>query len=107
MTTAIAVSMPNDTYLQRLRVLGAWWRLGSSALNPELLIEPVEDGAFREGYAPCDAPAPVNEPPGPSKWSHPRSALRPAEGIDPSSVPPSTARLPPPNRRGGRSQGFP
>jgi len=26
----IAVRMPNDVYLQRLRVLGAWWRLGSS-----------------------------------------------------------------------------
>jgi hypothetical protein len=38
-------------------VLGAWWRLGSSCLNPELLIEYVEDGAFREGYTPCDAPA--------------------------------------------------
>ncbi len=31
MTAAIAVSMPNELYLQRLRVLGAWWRLGSSA----------------------------------------------------------------------------
>ena len=49
MTTTIAVSMPNDLYLQRLRVLGAWWRLGSSALNPELLIERVEYGAVREG----------------------------------------------------------
>ncbi len=57
MTSTIAVSMPNDVYLQRPRVLGAWWRLGSSALNPELLIEHVEDGAFREGYTPCDAPA--------------------------------------------------
>ncbi len=57
MTSTIAVSMPNDVYLQRLRVLGAWWRLGSSALNPELLIEQVDDGAFRERYTPCDAPA--------------------------------------------------
>ncbi len=28
-----------DRYLQQLRVLGAWWRLGSSALKPQLLIE--------------------------------------------------------------------
>jgi len=49
MTATIAVSMPNELYLQRLRVLGAWWRLGSSALNPELLIERVEYGAVREG----------------------------------------------------------
>ena len=56
MTTTIAVSMPNDLYLQRLRVLGAWWRLGSSALNPDLLIEHLEYGAVREGYAPCDVP---------------------------------------------------
>ncbi len=49
MTAAIAVSVPNEVYLQRLRVLGAWWRLGSSALNPELLIEHVEYGAAREG----------------------------------------------------------
>jgi len=46
MTATIAVRMPNDVYLQRLRVLGAWWRLGSSALNPDLLIEHVEYGAF-------------------------------------------------------------
>ena len=57
MTTTIAVSMPNDLYLQRLRVLGAWWRLGSSALNPELLIEHVAYRAPREGYTPCDVPA--------------------------------------------------
>jgi len=49
MTTTIAVSMPNDAYLQRLRVLGAWWRLGSSALNPDLLIERVEATAFPGG----------------------------------------------------------
>jgi len=49
MTTTIAVSMPNDAYLQRLRVLGAWWRLGSSALNPDLLIEQVEARVFPGG----------------------------------------------------------
>ena len=56
MTSTIAVSMPNDVYLQRLRVLGAWWRLGSSALNPDLLIEHVEYEAVRDGYTPCDMP---------------------------------------------------
>ena len=57
MTATIAVSMPNELYLQRLRVLGAWWRLGSSALTPELLIEHVAYGAPREAYTPCDVPA--------------------------------------------------
>src|SRR6266849_7015751 len=47
MTATIAVRMPNDVYLQRLRLLGAWWRLGSSALNPDLHMEHVEDGAGR------------------------------------------------------------
>ncbi len=47
MTATIAVRMPNDVYLQRLRLLGVWWRLGSSALNPDLLMEHVEDGAGR------------------------------------------------------------
>jgi len=45
----IAVNMPNDAYLERLRVLGAWWRLGSSALNPDLLIERVEARVFPGG----------------------------------------------------------
>jgi len=61
MTTTIAVSMPKDAYLQTLRVLGAWWRLGSSALNPDLLIERAEARAFRGAHAPCDAPTPVDE----------------------------------------------
>ena len=30
-----------DRYLQRLRALGAWWRLGSSGLEPKLLVEPM------------------------------------------------------------------
>ncbi len=55
MTATIAVRMPNDVYLQRLRVLGAWWRLGSSALDPDFLIEHVEY-EVRDGYAPCDVP---------------------------------------------------
>jgi len=53
MTATIAVSMANDVNLQRLRVLGAWWRLGSSILGPELPIEHVEYGAAREGHRPC------------------------------------------------------
>ena len=48
----IAVNMPNDAYLERLRVLGAWWRLGSSALNPDLLIERVEARAFPDEKSP-------------------------------------------------------
>jgi hypothetical protein len=32
-------TMPADRELQQLRVLGAWWRLGSSALEPRLLVD--------------------------------------------------------------------
>jgi hypothetical protein len=32
-------TLPEAAYFQRLRVLGAWWRLGSSALEPRLLAE--------------------------------------------------------------------
>ena len=32
------VSGPEQWYLLQLRVLGAWWRLGSSALEPYLLL---------------------------------------------------------------------
>ena len=39
MTDTIALSIPAHVYLQRLRALGAWWRLGSSALDPDLLIQ--------------------------------------------------------------------
>ncbi len=35
---AVAVSLSEDGYLERLRVLGAWWCLGSSALDPRLLL---------------------------------------------------------------------
>jgi len=35
----LALSLTNDLYLRRLRVLGAWWCLGSSSVEPELLIE--------------------------------------------------------------------
>ena len=33
------VSGPEQWYLLRLRVLGAWWCLGSSALKPHLLLQ--------------------------------------------------------------------
>ena len=33
------VSGPEQWYLLQLRVLGAWWRLGSSALEPYLLLQ--------------------------------------------------------------------
>jgi len=35
----LALSLTNDLYLRRLGVLGAWWCLGSSSVEPELLIE--------------------------------------------------------------------
>jgi hypothetical protein len=34
----ITLQMPLDPYLQRLRALGAWWSLGSSALEPLVLM---------------------------------------------------------------------
>ena len=37
-TATISVSMPEDTYLHRLRALAAWWSLGSSALEPRVLM---------------------------------------------------------------------
>jgi hypothetical protein len=39
--------IPADRYFQQLRALGAWWRLGSSALQPHLLLAsiPPEDAA--------------------------------------------------------------
>jgi len=33
------VNVSDDTYLRELRVLGAWWSLGSSALDPRLLTQ--------------------------------------------------------------------
>ena len=40
------MNMTDEKYLRELRVLGAWWRLGSSALDPRLLLslaEPHQD----------------------------------------------------------------
>ena len=39
MTNATSVTITAYVYLQRLRALGAWWKLGSSALDPGLLIQ--------------------------------------------------------------------
>lgn len=38
MTATITVSLAQDPYLRRLRALAAWWSLGSSALEPHLLM---------------------------------------------------------------------
>jgi len=35
--TTITLSVPEPTYLRCLRVLGAWWCLGSSTLQPQVL----------------------------------------------------------------------
>jgi len=42
------MSGPEQWYLLQLRVLGAWWCLGSSALEPYLLLQysPAPPGAF-------------------------------------------------------------
>lgn len=49
-TATIIVRMPRDPYVRRLRLLGAWWSLGSSALEPLLLIRyaPVALSRVRE-----------------------------------------------------------
>jgi hypothetical protein len=38
MTGAITLSFPDHGYLRQLRVLGAWWCLGSSLVDPVLLL---------------------------------------------------------------------
>jgi|GEM_PF-3930219 hypothetical protein len=49
-TPAVTVSLPDELYLRRLRALGAWWCLGSSALDPWLLAQyvPLRLSALRE-----------------------------------------------------------
>ena len=54
MTDTIAQRIPAHVYLQRLRALGAWWRLGSSALDPDLLIRYPTRG---EQSTECEAAA--------------------------------------------------
>jgi hypothetical protein len=46
-------NVPTDLYLQQLRALGAWWRLGSSALGPQLLVESMTE-ASRAGHGGVD-----------------------------------------------------
>jgi hypothetical protein len=38
MITVIALSFPEPAYLRCLRVLAAWWCLGSSSLQPQLIM---------------------------------------------------------------------
>jgi hypothetical protein len=38
MTAAITLRLPEPAYLRCLRVLAAWWCLGSSALQPQVLM---------------------------------------------------------------------
>ena len=35
----LTVHLPQGAYFLRLRALGAWWRLGSSAIEPRFLTE--------------------------------------------------------------------
>ena len=41
-------NVPTDLYLQQLRALGAWWRLGSSVLRPQLLVESMAEASRAE-----------------------------------------------------------
>jgi hypothetical protein len=49
MTATISLSVPDRLYEQRLRALAAWWCLGSSALEPQLLVQfaPVTPAQLR------------------------------------------------------------
>lgn len=49
MTATITVTLPEQSYEQRLRALAAWWCLGSSALEPQFLMqyEPVTPADLR------------------------------------------------------------
>ena len=39
-------TLPLDQYFQQLRALGAWWRLGSSVLQPQRLVDSIADNAL-------------------------------------------------------------
>ena len=54
MTNTTELNIPAHVYLQRLRALGAWWKLGSSALDPDVLIQYA---ARFEGCTACEPPA--------------------------------------------------
>jgi len=45
MRTTITLSLPETAYLRCLRVLAAWWCLGSSALQPQVLMRYGAQGA--------------------------------------------------------------
>jgi hypothetical protein len=38
MSPIISLIVPDDVYARQLHVLGAWWRLESSIVEPELLL---------------------------------------------------------------------
>jgi hypothetical protein len=38
-------TVPAQRYFQQLRALGAWWRMGSSVLGPQLLVESIAEGS--------------------------------------------------------------
>jgi len=46
----LTVSVAEDVYLQRLRGLGAWWLLGSSAVEPLCLVHYAPERRRRD---PC------------------------------------------------------
>ena len=43
----ITVSLERDPYLHRLRALAAWWSLGSSGLEPHVLLRYAPDAVSR------------------------------------------------------------
>jgi hypothetical protein len=49
-TPAVTIRLSDELYLRRLRALGAWWCLGSSVLDPGLLVQyvPLRLSALRE-----------------------------------------------------------
>jgi hypothetical protein len=49
MSATINLSVSDQLYEQRLRALAAWWCLGSSAMEPQLLVQfaPVTPAQLR------------------------------------------------------------
>jgi hypothetical protein len=41
MADTVVINVPDEAYAKSLRVLGAWWCLGSSAIDPVLLMRCV------------------------------------------------------------------
>ncbi len=39
-------TVPAHRYFQQLRALGAWWRMGSSVLEPQLLVASIPEDGF-------------------------------------------------------------